>query len=298
MISRVRYSTRTSMHTLSLIISSLLVLGACHNSATHGDGADAGPDPGDPGTPGSGTSSNGELQIVSLTATASTITGGNPLPTEPSSTTFIAIVTDTKGLGTIAGGQLEDATGTPYAAFESGAAMGTYTAGLSFEQIDQATTLDFPTSGGSMTLTAKFFDNDANMVSATVALALACRDGYGLEGACSGKCTDTSIDGANCGTCGNVCGAGLECTSMGTCVPVPIEPLAGTTSCANVRAVAPGTTCTEICAAGSGGRYCSTDDDLTLYEASSTCTGTSYSGGECGQPVVAAPNESFTCECH
>jgi hypothetical protein len=45
----------------------------------------------------------------------------------------------------------------------------------------------------------------------------ACASG---ETSCEGTCTSTASDNANCGECGNVCGAGLTCHN-GSCVSCP-----------------------------------------------------------------------------
>lgn len=149
-----------------------------------------------------------------------------------------------------------------------------------------------------MPMTAQFFDNDGNSVKATVSVGLACRDDYGLEGACSGVCTDTSIDGSNCGACGTACGAGLECTGAGGCVPVPLTTGAYETSCVNPRAVVPGTNCAQICSAAGSGRACYGGGigKLERYP-NTTCAGTNYDAFYCTEGITPELNTSYTCGC-
>src|SRR5574337_1026390 len=49
------------------------------------------------------------------------------------------------------------------------------------------------------------------------------------QGYCSGTCTDTSIDPANCGACGNACGVDQVCV-FGTCILGTFTPTPTATS--------------------------------------------------------------------
>ncbi len=100
-----------------------------------------------PGT-GTGASANGALAIVKLSATVSTVTW-NPRPTESSSVTFVAIVTATAGLDTIAGGALEDDTGALYGAFGAGSTKGTFVAMTDFAAMNRIRAIDFSNAGGT-----------------------------------------------------------------------------------------------------------------------------------------------------
>jgi hypothetical protein len=212
-----------------------------------------------------GSTSMGGLRVSSVTSTAHTVTGGKPSPTETDSVQFVAIVTDTAGLDTIAGGELDDTAGHTYGAFEAGASKGTYSMTITYAQINQAAPVDLP-SGMTRELVAKFFDNAGNMATASIELELACRDAYGLEGACGGSCSDPMFDPANCGSCGNVCPAGEACVH-GSCATVGSQ-------CINSRSIAPNTDCDQVCAA-----------------ASQTCSGfngTIYRDTGCGQAYLAS----------
>lgn len=244
------------------------------------------------GSPDGGGATTDQIKILSLSTTVSTITGGQPMATESDSVTFVAIVTDTKGLDTIAGGQLVNGTGATYAAFEAGTNKGTYTAMLTFQRMNQTTALDFPDAGGMITLTAKFFDNDASVATASLPLHLACRDSSnGLMGACGGGCTDPSIDYAHCGTCGTACGNGLHCAS-GTCRPAVID-VNNDTSCIAARSIDPGLSCADVCTAA--GKNCS---GAQLWDDASCANSVSYYA--CGTTLKDTLNSSFkglVCVC-
>jgi hypothetical protein len=202
---------------------------------------------------GSGVSPNGVLDIVSLTTTVQTVTGGHPSATESSSVVFVAIVTDGNGLDTIAGGQLLDDQGTTYGSFSTGSTKGTYTSSLTWDQMNQGRAIDFTNDApGQRKFVAKFFDNAGNVAAASLPIALQCRaDPPGvafpdmLVGACGGECTDTD-SGDHCGSCSNVCPKGELCT-QGACAPAVTADQR--TSCVKVSAVSSDTTCTDVCAA-------------------------------------------------
>ncbi len=100
--------------------------------------------PADAGTDSStGQSPSGELKIVSLSTTVSTVTGGNPTSTESAGVTFVAIVTDAHGLDSIAGGQLIDKDGRTYAAFGAGSNKGTFAATIDFAAMNTVRAIDF-----------------------------------------------------------------------------------------------------------------------------------------------------------
>jgi hypothetical protein len=80
---------------------------------------------------------------------------------------------------------------------------------------------------------------------------------------CAGRCTNTQTDGANCGTCGNACGAGTTCMG-GVCRPTCAmgETLCGAT-CANTQSN--GMNC------GTCGRACPSDQMCSSGECVTTC---------------------------
>lgn len=263
---------------------------ACGSSTPAPTGGSA--DAGHPDGAVSDAPTGDQLQILSLSTTVSTVTGGQPTSTETDMVTFIAIVTDTKGLDTIAGGQLIDNSGGTYAAFEAGTNKGTYTATLTFQQMNQVKALDFTDAGGTIMLTAKFFDNEAKVATSPVAIQLACRDAtYGLEGACGGTCADPTIDFANCGTCGHACGTGTYCAA-GTCQPAALD-VNNQTSCIPARSIDHFSTCLDVCTAA--GKNC--DGSQFWDDASCALTEASYSCFRAFRDTVNPDFKGVVCGC-
>jgi hypothetical protein len=256
-------------------------------------GADASTPEADGATPpASASSPNGALQIVSLTSTVGTLTGGKPKPTETEAATFVAIVTDTSGLDAIAGGQLQDETGATYGAFGAGANKGTYTASVAWALVNQVRPIDFTGNSGKRTFSAKFYDNSGNVATASVEIALACRDTkYGLIGACGGDCADTESTGAHCGACGKACAAGQVCKA-GACAPAAKD------ECIDRRTVVQPVRCLDVCAAA--GKACLTG---LRYWPNPGCTGSLFSGDSypCDSAVYGDLQNSatsFRCRCN
>jgi hypothetical protein len=212
-----------------------------NNNPGSGDGGLSFDDSADGGS--SSSSSNGDLNIVSLTSTVAQITSAASIATgkngsAASSTTLVAIITDSSGLNTIAGGQVLDANGATYAAFGAGADKGTYSADVSWDAITQAAPINFGEGGSKITLTAKFFDNAGNTATSTVDLSLYCSP-QASGGACDGTCFDFGSDSSNCGKCGNACGTDLACIG-GSCKPPQLSTCESLTTA---------TSCTQVCAA-------------------------------------------------
>ena len=279
--------------------SFLVALAACSNSSSPPGGGP--PDGGgriDAMKPpiDSSMTSTGQIKILSLTTTVSTVTGGVPLATESNSVTFVAIVTDTKGLDTIAGGQLVDDTGATYAAFEAGTNKGTYTCTLTYQQMNQIKAIDFPVGGGMVNFTAKFFDNDANVATSSLPVHLACRDNTnGLIGACGGSCSDQSIDPANCGMCGNPCAKGTYCA--GTCQAAMIDGN-NDTNCILTRSIDHTSTCVDICTAA--GKHCvNSTTPFTGIElwTDLACTSANTNIAACGTQIGFTGYKSLACAC-
>jgi hypothetical protein len=261
-------------------------LDASSSDAMEGDGGG--------GSTSSTSATNGSLAIVNLTATSKTIVGGNPLPTESGSTTFVAIVTDTKGVDAIAGGQLADDQGNLYGAFGAGANKGTYTSTVSWAALTAIAAPSFAAAPGSRNFVVRFFDNDGKSVEAPLSVGLACRDGNSnLVGACAGTCVDTQVDGANCGQCGKRCMPSLACGAS-TCAPLAYTPGIGT-ECARVDEAVPGATCNDLCGA-EGGRI-----GLGLrFFSENTCVG-DVGTGNADVPIRTneplSPIRYFRCRC-
>ena len=187
------------------------------------------------GTPGSnpdggiGSNEMGGLEVVSFTSTVQTLVS-HPTATETDTVTFVAIVTDAKGLDTIAGGSLMDDQGTTYAGFGAGATKGTYTAAVSWDTVDSIRAIDYPDDHGARTFVAKFFDNDGNEVTAGLEVALRCRVTTNVPldpdvdvshmgdfgSAHAGTCFLARIDPDHCGTFDTACGDASYCLH-GTC---------------------------------------------------------------------------------
>lgn len=247
---------------------------------------------------GSGGSASGSLAIVSFTTTATTLTGGSPSSTETGSATFTAIVTDSSGLDTIAGGQLLDDAGLTYAAFTAGASKSTFTAAVTWASVNQVSAVNFSTLSGQRTFVAKFFDNQGNIATANLTLALTCRGSTPaalsvLLGACAGTCTDTN-GYSNCGACGNTCALPNICQNQ-TCTPIAAST---TPLCLSVGNVDPTLTCTTFCASAS-----LTCTSMTVGQMpGGGCSGSMIlSGIACSTTIQHAINNegarSFECLC-
>jgi hypothetical protein len=229
--------------------------------------------------PSSSSSGDGDLAIVSLTPTVDTITGGDTKSTESNSVTFIAIVTDAAGLDTIAGGQLMDDSGATYAAFGAGANKGTYSATLTWGQLNSIRAAEFDAQGGSRTFVAKFFDNAKNEATAETEIKLACRRGNALANACGGACVDPKTDSDHCGKCNNSCGANMcisgICTTGPQFTPDPANTDILQTQCIAPSNFASNTTCEKLCSSANEGPC----TRIMVFGASdATCAGTSVDG--------------------
>jgi hypothetical protein len=187
----------------------------------------------------SGSSSGGSsaLVIQSLTSTAQRITDpASAMASDATSASIVAIVTDSAGLDTIAGGELLDSTGITYASFGAGANKGTYTATVTWSSATQAAALNFGPAGLQRTLTAKFFDNANNVATATIQVGFFCNPGA-TGNACDGVCEDFASD-QSCGACGNVC-SGAECLNQ-TCKDAAF-------SCFDLSVLSTAATCQQVC---------------------------------------------------
>lgn len=192
------------------------------------------------------TSAQGALRIVDLSSTVSVLTGGRREATDSETVTFIAIVTDSRGLDAIAGGQLLDDTGATYGAFGAGAQKGTYTVTIGWDDANRIRPLDFGPQNAEREFVAKFFDNGGDVATAKIKLRLACRAGdKSLVDACGGQCVDWRTDPEHCGGC-KPCAIGLECKSSACSQPTLDSD--GRTSCISVASVLPKTTCNDVCA--------------------------------------------------
>jgi len=270
-------------------------------SVTGGSGASgSGATAGTLGTGGNATggsaggSTGGSLAIVSFTATTATLTGGSPSSTETDSATLTAIVTDSYGLDTIAGGQLLDDAGLTLAAFTAGANKSTFTAAVSWTGINLVSPITFLTSSGQRTFTAKFYDNQGNTATANLTLALMCRGltilgNSALLPACAGTCTDTT-GYANCGACGSAC------LSPGICQNAKCTTTAASTTklCLYVASVDPMLTCNAFCATAN---LTCTDGGLSYALACSPISASLACSSKVGPAGSNSGAHSFECVC-
>ncbi len=242
------------------------------------------------------THTSGPLSIVSLTPTATTLTGGEALVSESSAINFIAIVTDEAGLDTIAGGQLMDDTGATYAAFGAGANKGTYSATLTWAQMTSVHAASFGPTGGSRKFVAKFVDNAHNQVTSEVDIALACRRSSGLVSSCAGICADLRDDVNHCGACGTSCSSAQFCAA-GLCnagfATDPASPTHVQTPCIAPSAFASSTTCSQLCERAKMGACTRI---LQFGATDATCGGTS-SDGSCTADLTQVPGP-IRCRCN
>lgn len=254
-------------------------LGAC--SAAQGIPGGNGADGGAGGDTGSSSSTGGALQILMFTRNVAQITDALNSDT----VTFIAVVTDTAGLDTLAGGSLTDDTSATYGAFGTGGAQnGTYQVSLTWSQINQVRTIDFNPPGATRTFTATFFDNAGHRASASVSLMLTCG---ALSEACTGKCTDFTEQGT-CGACMSTpCSNEMGCASDGSG-----QCITGSFSTCASKGTA--TSCAEFCK--NMGKRCSTacgvageehydcqpgTDQTTVYACTSPFGVDTYSSVQC-----------------
>ena len=224
--------------------------------------------------PASGSSPNGALTIVSLTATVKSITSPASATAAggaaASSTTLVAIITDSSGLDSIAGGQVIDETGATYAPFGAGANKGTYSASVTWDLANQANPLNFKAGGLKHTLSAKFFDNAGNVATAPLELSFYCSPTVSA-GACDGTCADFLVDDKNCGACGVACRADQRCNrGLGCAVTDFSVCTTGVTSC-GAYCASVGQTCATNC-------YFAIDYDVAGVIAGDCETANIYSG--------------------
>jgi hypothetical protein len=149
----------------------------------------------------------GPVKIVSFTSNVATISDSTS-SSKTDTVTFFAIVTDTHGIDSLAGGTLQDDTGVTYSAFGTGASKGTYTATVNWQQIQQVRSIDFsPPNPGTRLFKAVFYDNGGSSATATRPITLNC--GPSAEyGACGGFCSDFWSPGT-CSACN------LQCQNYG-----------------------------------------------------------------------------------
>ncbi len=121
-----------------------------------------------------------------------------------------AIVTDSAGLGAIAGGNLTDDSGASYGAFSTAGGQGTFTISLTWDAVNAIHAFNFAAGGGARLFTATFFDNGGNSASEDVSVALACAPSG--DAACSGACVDLQSDDNNCGACNQTVPSGEVCS--------------------------------------------------------------------------------------
>ena len=235
-----------------------------------------------PDADGSETSSS-TIEIVTFMASAPTLTGGTPdaNENETGTLTFLATVT-----GDVAGGALYDDSGLHYVAFAPGSGS-TYTATLTWDGANQVAPIDFAAgTSANRGFVAKFTDTSGNTTTAHTTIAFACRDAYGLDGACGGACTNTKLDVRHCGACTTACTSGQVCGAS-TCRAAQLSN--GTSECL-LPLQGVGENCTAICAAA--GRTCS---KMTGF-ADTTCAPL-YLDYDCSYTIVDRPNVSFVCRC-
>ena len=189
------------------------------------------------GSPGSG-SSDGPLRIVSLSVTAPILTLYPTPPGETVKTEILAIVTHAEGNERVAGGQLEDATGHVFGAFEAAANKSTLVLALDWMAISAVTPLT-ASKGEAKSFTAKFFDNDGHKVSKSIDLTFQCRvlagalpyllpPGFPAEGVMTGAYDGKCFSDAHCGKSGVACGSGTSCSvRTEACEPVTMGAAVG-----------------------------------------------------------------------
>ncbi len=150
------------------------------------------------------------------------------------SVSFVAVLTDTSGLSSLAGGTLQSPDGAiQYGAFVA-ANQGSYQLDLSWAEINQTQPIDF-SGGGERQFTAVFFNQQGRSASRSVSLGLGCPAASAPD-ACGGVCTSLLDDRDNCGSCGNACSSSLACAQAqcacpgsgascdGSCVDLETDP--------------------------------------------------------------------------
>jgi hypothetical protein len=110
------------------------------------------------------------------------------------------VVADQDGTADIVGGTLQSPEGAAYAAFQTDASEGTYSATVTWAALNTVLEIEF-TGEATRSFIATFYDQAGATVSQTVDVTLFCDTGA----ACDGVCWDVTEDVMNCGACGNVC---------------------------------------------------------------------------------------------
>ena len=126
------------------------------------------------------------------------------------------------------------------------------------------------------------------------------------QSCCSGACTDTSSDAANCGACNQACGAGANGCSLGTCRCGSGSACAGSESCCDgvgcVDLTASAFSCGacghgcnpgETCQSGA----CSCGGNPACGDSGLCCPGgTCSSDGTCPCGTLACPTPNVCCD--
>lgn len=228
-------STRNRALLLALVLAS-----ACGGGTV---GTSVGQDGGTASPGMDGMVASAGLQIVSLTATVSTLFAMSST-TDSDMTTFIAIVTDDSGLDAIAGGSLLDDQGSSYAAFGAAATKGTYTASVTWTDINRVRSIQFDVAPGARTFVAKFFDNAGRVTTTKLPISFRCGSSSQASSVsvCGGECFSETSDPSHCGSCSTVCNPVSFCSSS-TCAQDP-----GVPSCFTTDKVPLVKTCGDVCA--------------------------------------------------
>jgi len=193
--------------------------------------------------PTTGTSSvEGGPMFLTFSANVATLT-------QDESVAFTAILTDPDGVTDIVGGSLRSADESiEFGPFAADGQPGSYSFSLSWAQLHQAQPIEFE-SESPRVFRAVFFDQGGHKATGDVAIDLVCAAGA----ACDGACTDLTLDGLNCGTCGHSCDGGEDSCEAGVCGPAFSRCInfdEGLETCTTV-CQSLGETCAEnACAAG------------------------------------------------
>jgi hypothetical protein len=150
--------------------------------------------------------------------------------TEGESVLFTAIVTDPQGIEDVIGGTLRTTEGATYGAFATSAQEGAYSLNVTWDQMQQIASIDFPKPSSSpRKFVAEFFDQAGHTSAKEIEVQLTCNG----DAACGGECTDTDTSSQNCGACANQIPDFLTCQNGVAACADPSEVQCGN-QCVNL----------------------------------------------------------------
>lgn len=267
------------------------------DTGSAGSGSTSGSTGGEDASSGTSTGApdNGAPVILSLSVLPGTLEGAGTV-------VVTAVATDPDGIADLIGGVITTPDGTAYGALASAADEGAYEIELSWDDFNQAQSIDLPPyESSSRDLHVEFFDQAGASGEGVVSVILeASVDGFAV---CDGTSVSWQSD-TNCGACGFSCLDLPETTVNATCLNDSPEDDSGCFSEGLAHTNNPATTCAAACA-NSAGPFASYTGVVGCYFQSvgvdcaevhpADCPGTSLDNPPLG--CTPEPSSSLWCEC-